>query len=239
MRDEGLYQLYKLHLIDAALYDLKQHAAVLDVGKEESAKIKALEAQLKPVRDQLAELQKELDATEIDQKADEDKLARYEKQLYDGSITNAREVENVQKEIEMLTGLVVTLDDKANALREKVKPLRDQVKKTDALTSELRKAGLAKQETAKTEHARLEVEYKQTAAKRADAAKAVDPGLLRTYEAIRAKTGNTAMATITPQIRCHHCGMHVPEKALDLVRSGKPAQCEQCRRLLFIVVPEA
>ncbi|MBX3112527.1 MAG: hypothetical protein KF857_11000 [Fimbriimonadaceae bacterium] len=239
MRDEGLYLLYKLHLIDAALYDLKQHAAALDVGKEESAKIKALETLIKPVKDELAQVQRETEETETAQKADEEKLARYEKQLYDGSITNSREVENVQKEIEMLTGLVITLDDKATALRGQAKPLRDKVKQAEAKVAELRQAGLAKQEAAKAEHARLEAEYKQAAAKRPDAAKAVDPGLLRTYEAVRAKTGNTAMATVTPQDRCQHCGMHVPEKALDAIRSGRPAQCEQCRRILFIVVPEA
>ncbi len=239
MRDAGLYALYKLHLIDSALYDLKQHAAVLDVGKDEAAAIKALEARIKPAREELSAVLRDLEETELAEQQGQDKLARFEKQLYDGTITNAREIENVQKETEMLTGLVVTLDDKAKGLRAKASPLRTQVKETDAKVAEIRKNGLAKQEKAKAEHARLEAEYRKAATKRPEAAAEVEKDLLRTYESIRQKTGSTAMAVVTPDTRCGHCGMHVPEKAIEAVREGKAARCEQCGRLLFIVVPEA
>ncbi len=239
MSDAGLYPLYKLHLLDSALYDLKMQAANLDVGKAESAKIKALEAdesgEYSAAKATLADLKDK----ELEQKTLDEKRAKFEKQLFDGSVTSAKEIEHIQHEIEMLKGLSSNLDDKLLALMDEAPAAKakvDEVEKEIAIT---RQTLATKQAEAKELHGEMQARFTAKGAERNALAKTIDESMLRQYEQIRKATGSTAMATVTNLDRCSHCGMQVPEKAKDSIRSGRITTCETCKRILFIVMPEA
>lgn len=237
MQDAGLYALYKLHLIDAALHEIKSHAGSLDVGMEEATRYKEIEANSAPERTRVQQIKRDIADAELEQKTLADKVAKYEKQLFDGSLTNSREVENVQKEIAMLKALSEELDGKLLDLYDRAPGLEKQTATVEAELQALAKTIRAKQEAAKAEHERLQAAYQSKGSERAAALAKVEPAMKATYEAIRAKTGSTAMALVTKDDRCAHCGMHVPEKASDAIRTGRVTQCEQCRRILFILMP--
>lgn len=239
MSDAGLYPLYKLHLLDSALHDLKMQAANLDVGKAEAAQIKSLEAdesgEFAAAKAVLADLKDK----ELEQKTLEEKVAKFEKQLFDGSVTSAKEIEHIQHEIEMLKGLSSSLDDKLLALMEEAPAAKAKVDGVEKELAIARQALATKQSEAKESHAEMQARYTAKGAERNALAKTIDESMLRQYEQIRKSTGSTAMATVTNLDRCSHCGMQVPEKAKDSIRSGRITTCESCKRILFIVMPEA
>lgn len=237
MSDEGLYQLYKLHKIDAALLDIKSKAENLDTGKREAALAKQVEAESESVRQAFATAAAKFTELKTKEELALAKLDKFQKQLYSGSLTNPREVENVQKEIDMLENLVVGLDDELKATQAERDHHSAGAKAAEEKIAAAHTAQAAKRKSAEETHHQLQASFREIGAKRADAEKKVAPNLLQLYAAARKKTGSTGMALITADQRCSACGIDIPERTQEMVRDGKPTQCESCRRLLFILHP--
>lgn len=139
----------------------------------------------------------------------------------------------------MLNELLGKVDERIMELWELVPPAKEAAATTEAKLKALRDQAAAKRAAAESEHEGLQTQYKKKAVERAQAVAAVDPVMLKQYDAVRKSTGSTAMATVTTKSACSHCGMHVPEKAQAQMRAGRITPCESCKRILFIVVPEA
>jgi uncharacterized protein len=232
MADSGLADLYRLHLVDAALHDLQAHAAALDVGKAEAKQIQDIESDPAGTLGKALALKREVKDLEGQQGSLREKLKKLDKDLYGGSIVNPREVENVQKDMAMVQAQIDGLDERLLALYEEVPVAEAAASDVKAETERLRATIAKKQAEAKAEHAKLQAEYAATSKRRAPLAEKVPRPLLAQYDALRQKLG-TGMAIVTPTGRCGHCGMLVPEKARDALRQERVVQCEQCRRILF------
>lgn len=232
MAGTGLFALYKLHLIDAALYELKQHAAVLDIGRSETARIKQLESDPEGVLSASRTLSAELKDLELEQKTYDDKLKKLDSDLYGGKVVNPREVANIEKEKENIHELRAKNDERILELWDLVPPAKEAAKSIEDQISSLKSAVAKKQVAAKAEHEQMQIRYKATAAKRPELVKAVPVPLLSIYDKLREKLG-VGMAMVTNDHRCGACGMHVPEKAFTMIIEDKVTQCENCRRILF------
>ena len=236
MENGGLYLLYKLHKIDAALHEMKLQAAALDQGQEAAAKLKTLMESSSEVREKSKTLSHEQKELELEQKALEDKVKKFDQQLFSGSISNAREVENVQKEIVMLKGLIDKHDERLLELMDELPPIK---KEADAVEAEMAKLQLhiaERKKLAVQEHEALKARYQETAKLRPAAAARVPKPLLDLYEPLKAKHG-TGMALITNTSNCGTCGMAVAERSAEMVKMDRPVQCNACRRILFSLLP--
>lgn len=236
--DSRLFALYKLHKVDAKLHELKTRAGNLDVGKEEIAQFKELEKDSK-------ELLAAAEAYKSNVKGLENKLVetnlkkeKYEKQLYDGTVSNPREVENLQKEVEMLTSLAKETEDKLHQAKGEKSAMLDPADQVIAKLKELKKAILIKQKRAKEEHQSLQTEFKQVADSRPAVAEGVEPELITSYTVARKSTNGTGMALVLDSGTCSACGNPVPARNTGLIREGKVVNCESCRRILFILAEE-
>ena len=236
MPDTGLARLYRLHLIDAALHDMKMRAAALDSGKEEAVALKAFMAETEEARMRGKKLSGDYKDLELEVSGLREKKAKFEKQLFDGSISNSREAENVQKEIAMIGELINAAEERELALLDILPEAQKESGRAEKQIEEMQKAILRKRRKAQQEHEEIKSAYAEKAAHRAPTAKTVPEPLLKQYEALRAKLG-VAMALITDVNTCSACGMHVPDKAVEMIKSDRVIQCEQCRRILFSPIP--
>lgn len=232
MADTGLFALYKLHLVDSALYEMKQHAAALDVGRAEAAKIKELEADPDGTLTHARQLSTELKDQELQQKSFEDKIKKLDGDLFGGKITNPREIAAIEKDKALVNEQRSKVDSRILELWELVPPAKAAAADVENQIAQLRQSMAKKQTAAKAEHEQLQASYKAKAAERAPAAASVPKPLLEVYEKLRAKL-DVGMALVTHDNRCESCGMLVPTKALEHIREDKVTQCEQCRRILF------
>ncbi|MBS1715420.1 MAG: hypothetical protein JST30_13910 [Armatimonadetes bacterium] len=232
MADGGLFALYKLHLIDSALYEFQQRAKALDVGRDEAAQIKEIESDPDGVLGTARKLSAEMKDAELEQKGLADKVKKFESDLYGGKVVNPREVENLEKEIASLKERSGKIDDRLLELYEEVPPAKAKAEEAERRISALRGTIAEKQSAAKEEHVRLQEAYKREAAKRATAKAAVPGPLFSLYERIREKS-DVGMAMVSDDHRCEACGMPVSEKFFDALVHDKVMQCENCRRILF------
>ena len=232
MAGSGLFALYKLHLIDSALYEMKQRAAALDVGRGEAAKIKELEADPEGVLVESRKLSTELLDLELEQKTLEDKIKKLDSDLYGGKIVNPREVAAIEKDRAMVMEHRSKNDSRILELWEILPPAKEISAELEGKITALKVEIAKKQAAAKVEHEKLQAAYKAKAAERAAALKDVAPNLLSQYEKLKEKL-DVGMAMVTDEHRCGSCGMHVPEKAFEFIIEDRVVQCEQCRRILF------
>lgn len=235
----SLYDLFKLHRVDAALFSLKQEAAGLDTGQEEQKLIKAEEAASKEVLGRAKALTHEMKDLELQQKGYQEKIKGFEKKLYDGSVVSPKEVENLEKEIAMLRTLTENLDERLLQLFEEaplaVKDAEGAQSRIDALTARIAE----KRERAVARHAEIKAEFETLRSQRPALAKEVEKDLYGKYEEVRKRTGGTGMAEVTEDNRCSHCGMHVPERQSQMLNDDRLVQCEGCHRILFKAVPDS
>jgi|SRR5579862_1966079 len=232
MPSAELRQLHKLHLIDSALHEIRKRAAALDPGRKTAAEIQALEKQLDetPAR----KLQAELTDLELRQKSFEDKLKKFDKELYGGKVVNPREVEAIQKEIAILKRQRNQLDARILEIWEELPPAKEQSEKLEKAIAQ-RKELLAKEQRAALQaKAQLEAEFKQKSGARPQLAKEIPPTLLSRYESIRQKHHGVGMGEVDVKKRvCGSCGTLLPTRTIEALKEDKVVTCESCHRILY------
>jgi len=228
-----LRRLWKLHLIDSAIQEIRNRAANLDVGKKIAAEIEALNKELADKGGQAKALSAELHDLELQQKSIDDKIAKIDKDLYGGKIVNPREVENFEKEIENLRKQKGSYDERILELWELVPPAKEKADKIEAAIAAKKKELAEQQKKALTVKTQLETDFKTKMAERPAAAKEVNPSLLARYESIRPKHDGIGMAEVVKKRQCGGCGTLLPERTLQMALDDKVVTCESCHRILY------
>jgi uncharacterized protein len=231
MASPDLRRLWKLHQIDAAILEIRARAASLDVGQKLSAEIDSLTKSLEA--NGYKNLHAEQQDIELQQKSIDDKLAKFDKELYGGKIVNPREVENYEKEIAMLKKQKEAMDERLLALWDEMAPVKIEADKIEKAIA-TRKEQLAEtRKKAVAAKAQLESDYKTKSAQRIEVAKDQNPTLLAKYESIRQRHDGIGMAEFVKGKQCGGCGTLLPERTLQGAKDDKVMTCESCHRILY------
>lgn len=231
-----LFPLIKLHRVDERIVEIRKRAAAWDPGRALTAEVQRLTKLLEEAQKELQRRQGEVKDLELKQNALRDQRAKYEKQLYSGKVVNPREVEAMQKEIDMLARHADALDAEILAAADRV-PEAQQVSPTIEKELSIRKRQLAEhRKAAEEEKQQLEQEFKALSAERPGLVEKVDRTLLAQYDAIRKRHDGIGMSQITEQGTCERCKIQVPAKTVELALEGKVVTCEGCHRLLYRLI---
>jgi hypothetical protein len=233
MADLELRKLWKLHLVDHQLADIRLKAAALDPGRKIQAELAALKAAHDAQAAHVKSLVGNQTDIELEQKSLDEKLKRIDKDLYGGKVVNPKEVALLEKEIEHLKSLRGDLDLKILEIWD---ALPSAKKEADASQAEITAKN---QELAEAQRkvlvikAQLEKDFKERAAMRPQLAKEVSAPLLGRYELIRQKHAGVGMAGVSRKATCEACGTNVPTKSVMDAKDGKLVTCEACHRILY------
>ncbi len=225
--------LHRLHLVDAAIVEIRKRAAALDPGKAILAEIAKLQAQYDEIGGQYKALHGEQADLELQQKTIDSKVAQLEKELYSGKVVNAREVENLNKDIASQKKRRSDLDGRLFELMELVPPAKVAADAIESQIEAKKKLLAVHQKEVMVTKGKLEQQFKEVSTKRNEAASIVPKPLLIRYEAIRQKVGGIGMADVVRGGFCGMCGTHLPEKLIESAREGRVATCESCHRILY------
>jgi predicted nucleic acid-binding Zn-ribbon protein len=102
MASPEIQRLWKLHQIDSAIQEIRTRAAHLDVGQRIQQEIDQIQREDQEVGGQARKLHAEQTDLELANKTIDDKLKKIDKDLYGGKVVTSREVQNLEKEIEIL-----------------------------------------------------------------------------------------------------------------------------------------
>jgi predicted nucleic acid-binding Zn-ribbon protein len=234
MASPDLQRLWKLAQVDYAIEAIKKRAATMDIGQDVAAQIQE-QQRLESEEAQAAKaLRSELTDLELNQRGIADKIKKFDKQMYGGSLVSPKEAENLQKEIALLNKQRAGMDERVMELWELVPPaeakVADRAKQIDVLKQQLTE----KRKQAVGVKSQIEEDYKRLMAARPQVANDVrNPTLLAKYESIRQRHAGKGMAEITKSGHCSACGTHQPERTIELLKDGRPTTCESCHRLLY------
>lgn len=232
MPADDLRELWKLHLIDEALHEIRSRAAAMDPGRKLMSEITALTQRLNLEAAEAGALAGEQSDIELRQKTIDEKVAKFDKDLYGGKVVNPREVENIQKEIEALKRQRADMDGRLLELWDLVPPAKEKASATEKILNSKKQELQVHQKGLLEEKATLESAYKDFTAKRPEAIKTVPAPMLAKYDAVLKKHG-TAMAKITRQRTCEACGLALSEKSIEFTKEGRMVPCDQCHRFLY------
>ncbi len=234
MSPDALFRLWQLHQIDAAIVEIRARAAGLDPGREIQREIDRLSQLLAGAQERYHQLAGEQADLELKQKGIDEKIAKFEKDLFSGRIVNPREVEAMQREIEMLRRQRGEADVRILELWELVPPAKAESEALQRQIEEQQRLLAAHQKQVLQFKSQLEDAFKKRTAERPEAVSRVDPMLLTRYESIRKNHGGIGMTRVGKDQMCERCGTKVPLKGLELAKEGRLALCESCHRILYV-----
>ena len=230
---EILQQLLALQQIDSQIQRAKRQQAALDTGAEAGAQFEAAQS---AARQALAAAHKaagELKDNELKLSSIEAKRKQYQQKLYQGSITNARELGNIEREIEALGRQRSDLDGRILELMEESEKLQEEADRAEAAARQAETHQADVVAAFRSRYEALSLELTELQPRRSEAAAAIaDAALLKRYETIRAKAGGIGIARVEGN-DCGGCRMTLPSSIVKAVRESPDVQtCENCGRLL-------
>lgn len=157
-----------------------------------------------------------------------------DRQLYGGTVSNARELQDLQTELESVKKRISTTEDAAFAGLEGIEPaearlaeLVDQHAAIEARRFEATQALTAAE-------AEIDVDLDEARAKRVTAVVGIPEAMLSNYEQIRYTHQGVGIARLVGN-RCEGCHLTLASADVDRIKHLDPddvALCEECGRML-------
>lgn len=229
---DELAKLRDLQKIDTKIYQREMAMKALDSGET----LKAEAVALLKRHDAAESVMRKAEATQRDQelavKSLEEKRKAVNDKLYGGRVTNPKELENLQKDEEMIRHQISTLED---SLLEAMDAAETARAEEAQLGAALAKAKRAWQETVartKAETERLTKEIAELKPGRDQLAATIEKPLLRRYDEIRTHTEGIGLAATDSGI-CAACHVTLNRDITDKIIEGvEIVLCESCGRIL-------
>lgn len=213
-RRRGVPQVAELVEINQRAAELRDRAVAVRtaVSDLERAQVKA-EADVAQVRERIRRDQAMLDA---------------------GSVASARQLEDLQREIDSLKRRVADLEDAELEVMEKLEDAEERAGRVAAEEAELAERRVAVERARDAAFADVDAEVARVEHERARVAPGIPADLIALYDRIRADSGGLAAAPLH-RGRCQGCQLMLTPADLGRIRAEPPdevVRCEECRRIL-------
>ncbi|HEX5140471.1 MAG TPA: C4-type zinc ribbon domain-containing protein [Dehalococcoidia bacterium] len=160
------------------------------------------------------------------------KIGPLEKRLYDGSITNPKELTDLQKELDSFKAQRGKLDDQGLELIESVEKANRALEAAKQDLADVEKAWQAEQARLGVDRQKAEAESAALEAQRATRTKGMDPSALGLYEKLRSTRQGRGVARVE-RGTCQGCRLTLPTHLTQRLRTGTVLiQCPSCERIL-------
>lgn len=235
---QDLRILHEVQQCDLEIAERQKALSALDSGEELNGNIASIEEELAQIRQQREQAEAQNLDYELELKTLQEKRERFQKQLYSGSVSNPRQLSDLQGEVDMLGREIGKIEDEMLELLELLESTGASITQKEAQLAEL-KEQLAKvrSDSASTED-RLKGEISELETQRRESAAKIDPPLLRRYEQIRVRAGNVGIVNITGSM-CPACRIALPSETIKEAKAGRVGlTCDNCGRLLYWEQPE-
>jgi uncharacterized protein len=227
--------------IPRLLYQLQEVDLAVDARRE---RVSAIEAELAsdplaPERAAIAKRQSELsglqhELRENTAKVDDitDKIKILEERLYGGRVTSPKELTSLQKDVELVRGHRLPLEDRSLELMEAIEDTEKAISAAETVLQrhkealELNRRGLAVQLK------QLGGELTDLELRRAALIPEIPSDIQVQYQALRKQKGK-AVARVE-QATCRGCGIAVTPAWLHRARAGEVVRCTNCNRILYL-----
>ncbi|HEY8482821.1 MAG TPA: C4-type zinc ribbon domain-containing protein [Spirillospora sp.] len=236
-------RLLDLQELDTSLDRLAHRRRTLP----ELAEIERVEGRLNELRDAIVaaeteagDLQREQRKAEQDVEQVRTRADRDQKRLDSGQVTSAKDLSNLQAEIESLHRRQSDLEEVVLEIMERLEETERRIAalRADRAAAEEELAGLVERRDAALRQ--IDEETGTTSAARTAVAKEIPDDLLALYEKLRAQFGGVGAAKLF-RGTCQGCHLALNTVDLNTIRAAaedEVVRCEECRRIL-VRTPES
>ena len=227
-------QLYALQEVDL---DLDRVYRALELVEEElriGVSIDNLETALQDEQERLQEAELQQRDNQMESEARRERSGVLETQLYDGSLTNARDLEALQQEAASVRHLLEQDEALSLELSIQIEEAQSKCANLTLELTEIKSRWEAQQSELNDRAAALRAEQSEYEEQRTMLASRFDPATLQRYETLRKSKGGRAVAKVERDL-CQGCRMSLPTQLRQRVKSGRQAvNCSSCGRMLFV-----
>lgn len=230
-------RLLDLQALDTRLGQLAHRRGAIP----QLAELTEIEAQAGVLRDRevavrtaVSDLERELARAESDVATVRERIVRDRALLDTGSVASARQLEDLQHEVDSLTHRIATLEDDELEVMERLEQAQSRAAELagerDALERRRNEARLVRDAAL----ADVDAEVARVQGERDRVVGEIPVELLGLYDRIRAASGGTGAAALH-RGRCQGCQLTVTPADLGRIRAApadEVVRCEECRRIL-------
>lgn len=225
--------LYRIQQLELAIIDQTKRIKAIDLQLEDNAGLHEAEEAFETAKVAFDETVKRFNEMNLEIAALIDKKQNSETRLYSGEVTNPKEMQDLQMEIESLTRRNEVLDDELLRIISD----RDACQATlSECENALNDIGEERQEENKNllkEKKSLASAVKKQLSQRKAAVKEVPAELFKTYNILRSKKANRPVSVLRDDA-CTICGIEQNSTVITAInRSSDLVNCQSCGRILI------
>lgn len=223
--------LYRLQCLDSEADAKQQRLREIEAALRES---EALQQARRVVEDAQAQAQRcALRQRDLELQAQglADKIVRSEQRLYEGTIKNPKELDDLQKDIASLRRRQQQLEDELLEVMLEREEAENASAQAQARLAEIQARWSAQQTDLLGEREVLQGRLAEIERVRATLLPQIEPDTLSTYQQLRRRKGGVAVAQILDGA-CSACGIALSPGLEWQLRQGKQVCCSNCERIL-------
>ncbi len=224
--------LYDLQQIDSEIQEKKQRLGEVLRAQKGNSELTAAQQQAEADEQAVHTIQTSQRELNLELGSLNDKAKRSEQRLYSGTVSNPKELSDLQHEIESLARRREALEGDILETMIELEDAQAAAEGSSAQVAELSAEWDVTVASLQEEQQVLALRLHQLTGRREQQAALADKALLRRYEQMAPRKGGVAVAGLQRN-KCLGCGLTVPEHTVRDANQGKLVQCDSCDRFLF------
>jgi uncharacterized protein len=223
--------LYQLQEIDLAADSLKEKVSGVEAElasdplAPERAAIAKRQSGLRDLQHELRENTAKVDDLTA-------KIKVLEERLYSGRVTSPKELTTLQKDVELVRGHRLPLEDRSLELMEAVEEAEMAISAAETALQRHKEALEANRRDLVAQLKKLGGELTDLELRRAALVPGIPSDVQIQYQALRKQKGK-AIARVE-QATCRGCGIAITPAWLHRARTGEVVRCTNCNRILYL-----
>lgn len=229
----SLHQLYHLEQTDKEIATKKQRLREVLQAQKGNEELEEAREQHERSSEALSEARARQKDLELELGQLTDKRRRSEDRLYSGKVTNPKELEDLQREIESLGRRRDDLEDDLLQAMMTVEGAQEAEEEAAAQLKAVQEDWTQEKAALAQEQNELATRLNELLAQREEQAGRIDGKFLAAYEKTRSKRG-TGMAVVKDMM-CTACGVRGSSGKVRAARTGELVRCGSCDRILVLL----
>ncbi|MBV7334946.1 hypothetical protein KFU94_43250 [Chloroflexi bacterium TSY] len=230
----GISTLYNLQKIDIELDKVRRRVLEIQKLLGESAELKQARQKFENIHSALQEWESRQKDSELESQTITAKIEETDAKLMSGEITNPKELESLQANLDALGRQRESVDDISVQAMVKIDELKDQMAAAQKNVVDIEKNWKEQQKSIMSEGRQLKGQFQHYKEQRESMAGLVGASLLAQYNDIRKRKAGIAVSHLDGD-SCGACNMQVPSGVASSARSNDAdfVTCPSCGRILY------
>ena len=224
--------LHKVQVIELELIKLGKRIKSINSELEDQVELEKVRETYTGTEERLKESRKQVSEVELQIQTVVDKRKETEEQMYSGTVSNTKELQDMQMEVEALTRRQALLDEQLLQHIGEHDSADTEHSETAGLLEETTASHQARQDELMNEKTELKQEADGLLSDRRAAIKKVQEPALKLYKGMRAAKSNRPVSVLKDNA-CTICGIEQNHTVIVAInRSEQLVNCNNCGRIL-------